>query len=108
MTLPLLLCTLIAVTSGLHFGRGFLQAHLHQGNLIIPALAHMAVSATLMVLSVLLDESTGGLMWMVVATGSMGGLALGALLPTRRVAAVQIEGGGAPAESPALPAAQAA
>lgn len=105
MTLPLLLCTLIAVTSGLHFGRGFLQAHVRGGNLIIPALAHMAVSATLMVLSVLLDNSPSGMMWMVVATGSMAGLALGALLPTRTVAAVYTE---LQPETPALPVAQAA
>lgn len=107
MTLPLLLCTLIAVTSGLHFGRGFLQAHGSGGNLIIPALAHMAVSAALMVLSVLLDTSHSGMMWMVVATGSMAGLALGTLLPARPVAAVHTHTEG-PSETPTLPVAQAA
>ncbi|PNY80905.1 hypothetical protein [Deinococcus koreensis] len=105
MTIPLLLCTLIAVTSGLHFGRGFLQAHLRGGNLLIPALAHMAVSAALMVLSVLLDESQTGMMWMIVATGSMAGLALGALLPVRPLVTAPAE---AQPESVVLPTAQAA
>lgn len=105
MTIPLLLCTLIAVTSGLHFGRGFLQAHLCRGNLLIPALAHMAVSAALMVLSVLLDESQTGMLWMIVATGSMAGLALGTLLPPRQAAPAAA---GSPPESVVTPTAQAA
>ncbi|GHF52348.1 hypothetical protein HNQ07_003156 [Deinococcus metalli] len=82
MNVPLLLCILIALVSGLHAGRGFLRAHLQGGNMVIPALAHMAVSAALMVLSVLLDTTDGNLLWMIVATASMAGLGLGALLPS--------------------------
>lgn len=108
MTLPLLLCTLIALISGLHAGRSFFTAHVQGGNLMIPALAHMAVSAALMVLSVLLDTTTGNMMWMVVATASMAGLGLGALLPVRRapvaVATAQVE----PELAATLPAAHAA
>lgn len=83
MSLPLLLCMLIAVTSGLHFGRRFLQAYLTGRSPLLPALAHMAISAVLMVLSVLVDTTPSAMLWMIVATASMAGLALGALLPQR-------------------------
>jgi hypothetical protein len=106
MTVPLLLCIMIALVSGLHAGRGFLRAHLQGGNLVIPALAHMAVSAALMVLSVLLDTTDGTMMWMIVATASMAGLGLGALLPGRGMAvAAELE---APPEAAVLAAAHAA
>lgn len=95
MTLPLILCTLIALTSGLHFGRQFAAAHRRSGNMLIPVLAHMAVSAALMVLSVLLDNTEANLLWMIVATASMSGLAIGALMP-EQAAVVH-----APAEAPA-------
>lgn len=81
MTLPLVLCTLIALTSGLHFGREFAAEHRNKGNMLIPVMAHIALSAVLMVVSVLLDQSETSLLWMIVATGSMGGLAIGALMP---------------------------
>ena len=106
MNLPLFLCIMIALVSGLHAGRSFLKAHVNGGNLVIPALAHMAVSAALMVLSVLLDTSDGNMLWMIVATASMAGLGLGALLPIRSVhvnADVSTE-----SEVASLPTAQAA
>ncbi|MFC3832624.1 MULTISPECIES: hypothetical protein [Deinococcus] len=108
MTVPVLLCTLIALISGLHAGRSFFTAHVRGGNLMIPALAHMAVSAALMVLSVLLDTTASNMMWMVVATASMAGLGLGALMPVRHApvaaAPVQVE----PELAAPLPAAHAA
>lgn len=85
MTLPLILCTLIALTSGLHFGREFAQMHRTGSNMILPVLAHAAVSAALMVVSVLLDQTPGNMIWMIVAIASMGGMAIGALMPERRV-----------------------
>ncbi|WP_309573295.1 hypothetical protein [Deinococcus sp.] len=106
MNLPLFLCIMIALVSGLHAGRSFLKAHLEGGNMVIPALAHMAVSAALMVLSVLLDTTDTNMLWMIVATGSMAGLGLGAMLPARpaQVAAdLDIQ-----PEVVALPTAQAA
>ncbi|PIG96666.1 hypothetical protein [Deinococcus sp. UR1] len=85
MTLPLLLCALIALTSGLHFGRRFAQAHAAGGALALPALAHGVIVTPLMIMTVLLDPTAAGLLWMTVATAALGGLAVGALRPIREV-----------------------
>jgi len=82
MTLPLLLCTLIALTSGLHFGHRFAQAH-HAGGSLLPAVtAHGAIATALIVLTVLLDLTPAGLLWLAVSATSLISLALGALWPT--------------------------
>lgn len=85
MTLPLLLCTLIALTSGLHFGHRFAQAH-RAGRSLLPAVtAHSAIATALIVLTVLLDPTDTGLLWLAVAAASLISLALGALWPTPAV-----------------------
>ncbi len=79
MTLPLLLCTLIALTSGLHFGGRFAQAH-RAGRSLLPAtLAHGGVSTALVVVAALVDPTDARLLWMAVATVSLTALAIGAL-----------------------------
>ena len=93
MTFLLLLCVLGALTAGLFFGRGFADAHRQGRSPALPVLGHAAVSAVLVMLSVLFDTSELGLLWMMVATASLAGLALGALfldtvLPRPLVAAV--------------------
>ncbi|PTA67084.1 hypothetical protein [Deinococcus arcticus] len=75
----LLLCALIALTSGLHFGRRFAQAHRTGGAYLLPALAHGVVCSPLVLLSTLLDPT--GLLWMAVAAVALCGLAIGALRP---------------------------
>ncbi|NTY00472.1 hypothetical protein [Deinococcus sp. JMULE3] len=82
MTLPLLLCTLIALTSGLHFGTRFAQAHRAGLNLLPSVSAHGLIATALIVLTVLLDPTDAGLLWLAVATTSLASLALGALWPT--------------------------
>ncbi|MBZ9714177.1 hypothetical protein [Deinococcus multiflagellatus] len=77
----LLLCALIALTSGLHFGRRFAQAHQAGGAYLLPALAHGVVCSALVLLSTLLDPTPGGLLWMAVAAVGLCGLAIGALRP---------------------------
>ncbi|GGR68568.1 hypothetical protein GCM10008959_33370 [Deinococcus seoulensis] len=81
MTFPLLLCALIALFSGLHFGRRFAQAHRSGGNIVLPALAHGVIAAPLMVLTVLLDPTEASMLWMAVALTALMSLAMGALLP---------------------------
>ncbi|MFT2721024.1 hypothetical protein ACMT4L_13595 [Deinococcus sp. A31D244] len=81
MTFPLMLCAMIALFSGLHFGRRFAQAHRDGGNIVLPALAHGVIAAPLMVLTVLMDPTEAGLLWMAVALTALMSLALGALLP---------------------------
>ncbi|CAM4403441.1 hypothetical protein [Deinococcus marmoris] len=97
MTFPLLLCVLSALSAGLYFGRGFAGAHRRGQNLLRPVLPHLALSAVLVALSVLLDGSELGLLWMAVATASLLGLALGALLPHPLVAAAPAPRQGVPA-----------
>lgn len=112
MTLPLLLCALIALTSGLHFGRRFAQAHAAGGNLALPALAHGVIVTPLMILTVVLDPTTAGLLWMAVATTALGGLTFGALRPVREVtpavvlAPQRLADTPHPAQHPAQPGAQ--
>lgn len=97
MTFPLLLCVLGALSAGLYFGRGFAGAHRRGQNLLRPVLPHLALSAVLVALSVLLDGTELGLLWMAVATASLLGLALGALLPQPLVAAAPAPRQGVPA-----------
>ncbi|WP_155298376.1 hypothetical protein [Deinococcus kurensis] len=79
MTLPLLLCTLIALTSGLHFGGRFAQAH-HAGRSLLPAtLTHGGVSTALVVVAALTDPTAARLLWLAVAAVSLIALATGAL-----------------------------
>ncbi|CAM4049651.1 hypothetical protein [Deinococcus frigens] len=88
MTLPLLLCVLSALGAGLHFGKGFSEAHCHGQNLLRPVLPDFILSAVLVALSVRLDPIELGVWWMAVATASLLGLVLGALVvavaPARR------------------------
>ncbi|MFK7603150.1 hypothetical protein ACI3L1_13165 [Deinococcus sp. SM5_A1] len=97
MTFPLLLCVLSALSTGLYFGRDFAEAHRRGQNLLRSVLPHFAVSAVLVVLSIWLDGTELGLLWMTVATASLLGLALGALLPRPLVAAVPAPRQGVPA-----------
>ncbi|GAA0510610.1 hypothetical protein [Deinococcus depolymerans] len=84
----LLLCALIALTSGVHFGRRFARAHADGGNLALPALAHGVIVTPLMILTVLLDPTGGSVLWMGVAGAALAGLAVGALRPLPQVAPV--------------------
>ncbi|MBZ9751872.1 hypothetical protein K7W42_13510 [Deinococcus sp. HMF7604] len=79
----LLLCALIALTSGLHFGRRFAQAHRAGGAFLLPALAHGAVSSALILLATLLDPTPSRWLWAAVAAVSLSGMAIGALRPER-------------------------
>ncbi|OLV17372.1 hypothetical protein [Deinococcus marmoris] len=97
MTFPLLLCVLSALSAGLYFGRDFAEAHRRGQNLLRSVLLHFAVSAVLVALSVWLDGTELGLLWMTVATASLLGLALGALLPRPLVAAAPAPRRGVPA-----------
>ncbi|GGL09318.1 hypothetical protein [Deinococcus radiotolerans] len=91
MTLPLLLCALIALTAGLHFGARAAQARRARMSLLPALTAHGSITCALLILAALLDPTDSGLLWAVVGAVSVAGPGLGALWTTRRTAQGELD-----------------
>ncbi|GGS04636.1 hypothetical protein [Deinococcus sedimenti] len=75
----LLLCTLIALTSGLHFGLRFAQARRTGQSRLLPVVAHGVIATPLVILTALLDPTGPGLLWIATLAVSLASLGVGAL-----------------------------
>ncbi|UBV42843.1 hypothetical protein LAJ19_01025 [Deinococcus taeanensis] len=92
MEVPLLLCALIALTSGLHFGHRFTETRRAGRMPLLPVAAHGVVSGALIILAMLLDASSVRVVWVAVTVTSVTGLAIGALWAARHPEPVPTDG----------------
>ncbi|BDP40648.1 hypothetical protein DAETH_06170 [Deinococcus aetherius] len=79
MTVPFLLCVLMVVASGLHFGARAATLHPARRLPLTPVLAHAAVSLGAVWLGALLDPTPARLLWLFVVAASVAGFVAGVL-----------------------------